>query len=78
MLPLSAGRQGYGFWIGLRDRKDQTFRWEDNRAVTYIPWQMNEPQGFTTYHEGCTFINAIVSGKYTLQKLSPEETYQCL
>lgn len=47
----------YGFWIGLRDRKDQTFRWADDNDVTYVKWQSSEPQGFTPYKQGCTYIS---------------------
>lgn len=51
----------YGFWIGLRDRKDQTFRWADDNDVTYVKWQSSEPQGFTPYKQGCTYISFYVS-----------------
>lgn len=51
----------YGFWIGLRDRKDQTFQWEDRSDVKYIKWQNSEPQGFTPYKQGCTYIGFKVS-----------------
>ncbi|XP_056022925.1 macrophage mannose receptor 1-like isoform X2 [Ostrea edulis] len=56
-LPPGISVKQYGYWIGLRDRRQQTFRWEDNSDVTYTAWQTNDPQGFTMYKEGCTFMN---------------------
>ncbi|XP_022330695.2 macrophage mannose receptor 1-like isoform X2 [Crassostrea virginica] len=55
-LPAKFLTTKYGFWIGLRDRKDQTFQWEDRSDVKYIKWQNSEPQGFTPYKQGCTYI----------------------
>ncbi|XP_056022926.1 macrophage mannose receptor 1-like isoform X2 [Ostrea edulis] len=56
-LPPGVSAKQYGYWIGLRDRRQQTFRWEDNSDVTYTAWQTNDPQGLTLYKEGCTFMN---------------------
>ncbi|XP_061173496.1 macrophage mannose receptor 1-like [Saccostrea echinata] len=56
-LPRAIPSTSYGYWIGLRDRKGNTFQWEDNRDVTFARWQRNEPQGFTAYKQGCTYIS---------------------
>ncbi|XP_062571892.1 macrophage mannose receptor 1-like [Saccostrea cucullata] len=53
----SSSSSPYGYWIGLRDRKRNTFQWDDNRDVTFARWQRNEPQGFTVYKQGCTYIS---------------------
>lgn len=56
-LPEDSVSINYGFWIGLRDRRDQTFRWADDTDVTYVKWQSSEPQGFTPHKQGCTYVS---------------------
>lgn len=43
-----------GFWLGLRDSKDQTFVWENGEDVSFSLWRQSEPQGYVPYKQGCT------------------------
>ncbi|XP_052701321.1 macrophage mannose receptor 1-like [Crassostrea angulata] len=43
-----------GFWLGLRDSKDQTFVWENGEDVSFSFWRRSEPQGYVPYKQGCT------------------------
>lgn len=43
-----------GFWLGLRDSKDQTFVWENGEDVSFSLWRRSEPQGYVPYKQGCT------------------------